>query len=182
MDNRFGYAYTCCHRLIPHNPGDLYERFLARLELTPVHREALKRKRGFTDTTIDRFMLKSTGSYVAAIVKELEARYGKEILVSAKILFENNGKGYLVNKMLLEPNILIPYFNNYGEVTGIRPHKFGLPDVPVKIFEGFSGGGAGRVVLTEGEFKAIALSQWGIPALAVPGVASFTGKNFSIVI
>ena len=30
-----------------------------------------------------------------------------------------------------------------------------------------------EIVLTEGEFKAAALLQWGIPALAMPGISAF---------
>ncbi|MGB9904377.1 MAG: CHC2 zinc finger domain-containing protein [Desulfotomaculales bacterium] len=63
-----------------------------------------------------------------------------------------------------------------AEVYYIRPHKLGFEKIAPQIYcryllQSFSN--VEHVVLTEGEFKAAALWQWRIPAVAVPGVSSF---------
>lgn len=57
----------------------------------------------------------------------------------------------------------------------IRPHKLGFenlaPQVYCRLF--MQKLRPEHVVLTEGEFKAAALWQWRIPAVAIPGISSF---------
>lgn len=88
--------------------------------------------------------------------------------------------------------ILIPYFDKDGHCTNIRPHKGGLSGKSYMrkhgyeyafrsartrthlytnfIFHNRPEGWEKKCVLTEGEHKANALAQCGIPAAAVPGI------------
>lgn len=62
----------------------------------------------------------------------------------------------------------------------LRPHKLGFEKLSPQIYCRYflqKLRPAEHVVLTEGEFKAAALWQWGIPAVAVPGVSSFGLKH-----
>jgi hypothetical protein len=88
--------------------------------------------------------------------------------------------------------VLIPYRNRNGQIIGIRPHKGNLSGKRFMREQGFEiafrstrtrsrlytsflfwerpEGWEKRCVLTEGEHKANALAQCGIPACAVPGI------------
>jgi hypothetical protein len=88
--------------------------------------------------------------------------------------------------------VLIPYRNKHGNIISIRPHKGGLSGKRFMREHGFEHafrstrtrtklytnhlfwnrpeGWEKRCVLTEGEHKANALAQCGIPAAAVPGI------------
>lgn len=88
--------------------------------------------------------------------------------------------------------ILIPYRNKEGKCIWLRPHKGGLSGKQYMREHGYELGfrssrtrtnlyttplfwdrpeaWADTVVLTEGEHKAVALAQCGIPACAVPGI------------
>lgn len=99
----------------------------------------------------------------------------------------------------VEP-ILIPYFDRDGKVTWIRPHKGNLSGKRFMIEQGYERafkttrtrtqpftnflfyqrpeGWERKCVLTEGEHKATALAQAGIPAMAVPGIQMPKNKLF----
>ncbi len=88
--------------------------------------------------------------------------------------------------------VLIPYFDKQGTCFFIRPHKGGLSSKQYMIRSGYEyafrsartrthpytnplfwnrpEGWERKCVLTEGEHKAVALAQCGIPAMAVPGI------------
>lgn len=96
--------------------------------------------------------------------------------------------------------ILIPYFNRHGIVTTIRPHKGGLSGKRWMIEHGYEYGFRStrtrthpyvtpllwnrpeawqdKCVLTEGEFKAGALFQTAIPAVATPGIQMLKNDLF----
>ncbi|HOV80368.1 MAG TPA: CHC2 zinc finger domain-containing protein [Bacillota bacterium] len=65
------------------------------------------------------------------------------------------------------------------EVYYIRPHKLGFERIAPQIYCRYflQKLRPEHVVLTEGEFKAAALWQWRIPAVAVPGISSFGVKH-----
>ncbi len=66
------------------------------------------------------------------------------------------------------------------ETYYIRPHKLGFEKISPQVYCRYllqSFPNAEHIVLTEGEFKAAALYQWRIPAVAVPGVSSFGAKH-----
>lgn len=87
--------------------------------------------------------------------------------------------------------ILIPYFNIHGEVITMRAHKGGLPKrlLPGEIEttnyshpygEHFlrQHRGTRFCVITEGELKAAACAQQGIPTLAIPGITFINNPIF----
>lgn len=152
----------------------IYEFIISSASISNEHFEQLREKRGFTAETIKKLRFVSGGNYLLDFEKELIEKHDKSLLLSSKVCIEN--KELCINPMLLKDNILIPYLDKEGKVTHIRPHKFGLKDLPVEIYHEFSI--SDGVVLTEGEFKAVACYQLGIPAIAIPGISSFSGQNF----
>lgn len=100
-------------------------------------------------------------------------------------------------KMGMTIPLLIPYTNSEGRITNIRPHKTGLSNKnylesqnlktveeilyyrgnshPFNALHGdFEHDWA---VVCEGEKKAVALSQVGIPAVALPGIFMITNRS-----
>lgn len=156
-----------------------YDRLLELAHLTEAHREELHDKRGFTDQTIDTFKLRSCGAYLAAIIERLKDEYGPDKLLKAGILNKVNG-AIVMEEQLLQEKVLIPYLDEQGKAYHLRPHKLGFKQQQAQVFSRqMLQKRPAKVVLTEGEFKAMALWQWQIPAIAVPGISSFGGKNFS---
>lgn len=141
--------------------------FVNKLHLTSEDRAALRKKRGFNDDTIDVLRFKSLGPYVEGVVKSLDRKLCQEFK-----LVDATGA---VNYQLLKPNVLIPYLDADGNAYKIRPHKMGLPDDPIKIYcdKLITSAIGDTLVITEGEFKAAALFQLGIPCVAVPGISSY---------
>lgn len=155
-----------------------YHRLIELVHLTDEHRQELKVKRGFADQTIDTFMFRSGGEYIIDVVEQLKKEYPLEDLVETGILKEINGT-YLIENQLTDGRILIPYIDEDGKIYHLRPHKLGFEGIPIQPYCKFLlKDKPAKIVLTEGEFKANALWQWGIPGLAIPGISSFGGNNF----
>lgn len=156
----------------------IYERLITLASLTGEHRAELKSKRGFTDETIDAFRLRSGGEHIEGVVAQLRNEFSDNDLLESGVLVDVNG-AKVTNNQLRENRVLIPYLDAEGRVYHLRPHKLGFKDVGVQPFcLTLVKDKPEHIVLTEGEFKAIALWQWGVPALAVPGISSFGLKNF----
>ena len=156
----------------------IYEAFINLLPLTDADREHLHKKRGFTDATIDAFKIRSGGAHTEDIMAEMRTRYAESDLIESALLVNANGRT-IINDQLLGDRLIIPYIDESGEVYHVRPHKLGFKQVPLQPFcSQILANKPEHIVLTEGEFKAIALQQWQVPALAVPGVQSFGLKNF----
>lgn len=154
-----------------------YERLIELAHLTPDDRESLKKKRGFTDEIIDEFKFRSAGDYLRGIINQLKLEYKEERLQEVGILRNVNGT-LLPEKQLLDERILIPYLDEDGHVYYLRPHKMGLSNIPAEAFSRYLLRHRSRkVVLTEGEFKAVALSAWGIAGVGSPGTGTFGEKN-----
>lgn len=155
----------------------IYQRLIELTALTGDHRDKLKSQRGFTDETIETFMFRSGGPQVQTAVDKLKEEFTDEELLAAGILVEVNGS-LATNDQLLDGRVLIPYLDENGRVYHLRPHKLGFKGIPSQPYCRFLlAGNPEHIVLTEGEFKATALYQWGFAALAVPGVSSFGAKN-----
>jgi DNA primase len=155
----------------------IYERLIDLTDLGDTDRQALKAKRGFTDETIDTFRLRTGGKHLDEIVQQIRAEFPESDLLESGILVEVNGVR-VTNSQLLEDRILIPYLDENGKVYYLRPHKLGFKDIGIQPFCRFLlKDNPEHIVLTEGEFKAVALWQWGVPALAIPGISSFGLKN-----
>lgn len=155
-----------------------YERLIELAHLTDADRETLKKKRGFTDAIIEEFKFRSGGDYIREVISQLQAEYAGDKLLEVGILRNVNGT-LLPEKQLLEERVLIPYLDEDGHVYHIRPHKLGLSNIPVEPFcRYFLRNHPKKVILTEGEFKAVALSAWDIAGIGGPGTSTFGDKNF----
>lgn len=159
-------------------PRDVYAELVRVAALTDAHRQELRAKRGFTDATIDRLLFRSGGEYMAGVIEKLRDEFSDEDLKDAGILVDVNGT-LVYNRQLLEDRILIPYLDEKGEIYHLRPHKLGFKKVPIQPYcRRFLASLPDEIVLTEGEFKAAALMQLEIPAIAIPGISSFGDKHF----
>lgn len=156
----------------------IYDRLIKLTNLTAEHREELYQKRGFNDQIIDLLQFRSGGEYLNEIMHQLEQEYAKEDLTAAGLLVEVNGTT-VVNNQLTDGRVLIPYLDESGHCYHLRPHKLGFEGIPIQPYcSCLLKNSPEHIVLTEGEFKAVALLQWGIPAVAVPGIPSFGGVNY----
>ncbi|MCG8514536.1 MAG: DUF3854 domain-containing protein [Halanaerobiales bacterium] len=158
---------------------EIYTKFLEKAKLTKVDRETLKVTRGFSDAIIDKFKFISGRKQNRQIINDLRKEYDDPVLLKAGILEEVNNNLRPCSQ-LLDSRIIIPYLDNNEKVTLIRPHKLGLGNVPIQIYcQLLLKSKPEHIIITEGEFKAVALNQWDIPGIAVPGISSFGGKYFS---
>lgn len=154
-----------------------YERLIELAHLTPEDRESLKEKRGFTDAIIDEFRFRSAGDYMREVISRLQMEYAGDRLLEIGILRNINGT-LLPEKQLLEERVIIPYLDEEGHIYYVRPHKMGLSNIPVEPFCRYLLKDHPRkIILTEGEFKAVALKAWEIAGLASPGTGTFGEKN-----
>jgi DNA primase len=154
-----------------------YERLIELAHLTLEDRESLKKKRGFTDEIIDEFRFCSCGDYIREVIEKLQTEYSVDRLFDVGILRNVNGT-FLPEKQLIEERILVPYLDEDGHVYYLRPHKMGLSNIPAEPFSRYLLRNRSRkVILTEGEFKAVALSAWGIAGVGSPGTGTFGEKN-----
>jgi len=155
-----------------------YERLIELAILTPGDRDSLKKKRGFTEKMIEEFKFRSGGEYMREVIEQLRGEYAEDKLLEAGILRNVNGT-LLPENQLLEERILIPYLDEEGHIYHLRPHKLGFSGVPAQPYCRYLLRNRPRkIVLTEGEFKAVALSAWGIAGIGGPGISSFGEKNF----
>lgn len=159
--------------------SEIYTKFLQDAELTNVDRETLKAKRGFLDKIIDKFKFVSSQKDNRKIINNLRNDYEDQALLKYGILEEVNDN-LRPCSMLLDDRIIIPYLDESGEkATLLRPHKLGLKGVNIQPYCPFLLRNKPKhIVLTEGEFKAVALAQWEIPGIAIPGIQSFSGTHF----
>lgn len=175
----------------------IYGLLLKHAVLTESHKQELIQKRGFSDETIKRFRLGSGGAHLESLEEELQkeiiAGTFREQEVVHSGVFVHDGKHARLNPVLLRTtnkikdkdvsNILIPYFNDKDEVYLVRPHKLGFKDVPSEVYHDWNlRENPSEIIITEGEFKAIAGMQYGFPTIAVPGVGSFSENKFPLLI
>lgn len=159
-------------------PRDIYTTLVRDTALSDVHRQELRSKRGFTNELIDELQFRSGGGYIQDVIEKLRDSFTDNDLKESGILVDVNGS-LVYNEQLLQENILIPYLDVNGEVYHLRPHKLGFEGRQIEIYSlHLVRNNPEKIVLTEGEFKAAALLQWGIPAIAVPGISAFGGKYF----
>lgn len=163
----------------PPSSQKIYQRFVELTHLTDEHWDATKKKRGFSDSTIDALKLRSGGDYVAGVLEQLKAEFPPDELVLSGVMVRQNN-ALIPCEQLLQDRVLIPYVDESGAVYHLRPHKLGFKGVaPQPFCRQLLRDKPEVVVFTEGEFKAAALSiEWGIPAISVPGISSFAGKYF----
>lgn len=173
---------------------NIYTQFVQLLEarggLTQKHREELNEKRGLSDETIKKARLLS-GSFPAVnqVIQELSREFTTKDVIDSGLALFPKGKGRTGNKeggmeptrFVSDEQVIIPYLSEDSEqVVYLRSHKYGAKDVPLEVFNLPALEGKPKtVVLTEGEFKALALQQVGIPSVAVGGITSFGGEKHS---
>lgn len=155
----------------------IYEFITAKAKLTAKHKKELQTKRGFTEETIQKFRFFSGGTQFLKLEKEIIEKFDRELSLSSGICVKS-GKNLAISPMLLDDRVIIPYMNKEGVSYYIRPHKLGLKDAGIEIYQEMNIDGR-DIVITEGEFKAVASMQMGIPAVALPGIASFSNQHFS---
>lgn len=163
---------------------NIYEYITQRGILSEKHLQDLTSKRGFNEATIKRNRFFSGGQYLLTLEKELSDIYKPEELLEAGI-FLKKGTTINMDPNLLDDRIIIPYLDSEGQAFLIRPHKLGLKGVGVQIYQTFniihkpeSDVSRGTLIITEGEFKACAGWQWGASCIGLPGVGSYSGKNY----
>lgn len=154
----------------------IYDFIVSKGTLTPEHREELKTKRGFSDETIAANKFFSGGKHLLSIEQELVSSFAREALMESGVCVDD-GKGICLTPILFEPRIIIPYLDKKNECYLLRPHKLGLKNVPVHVYQEKNINNR-AVILTEGEFKAVAGCQMGIASIAIPGISSFSDKHF----
>lgn len=140
----------------------LCEAIISKLVLSDIHKQSLKSDRGFDDRTIDILKFRSCGGFI-----------DNDQWFSMQVPLE-------IHDALHKTNIVIPYFDPDGKIIYIRPHKFGVAGESVQIYIPYPimGENLSTIVIAESEFKAIASCLMGIPAIGIPGIASFSKKNF----
>ncbi len=171
----------------------IYGLLIESALLLPAHQKELGEKRGFSDATIAKEKFRSGGKYLIEFEKKAFEMLGRGELIESEMLlsgvFVHNKNRMQINPVLLEEttelegkkfsNILIPYWNAAGECEMVRPHKLGFKDVDIKVYQtGNLKDRPAEIILTEGEFKAVAGMQMGIPTIAIPGISSFSEKRF----
>ena len=153
----------------------IYQRVIELTSLDPADREAMKANRGFSDVTIDEFKFRTGGPHIRNLLPKLQEEFSSSELVASGVCNIINGS-LQINKQLTDGQILIPYLDENGQAYHLRRHKLGFKGLPAQPYaKMLLRDRPEQIVLTEGEFKAAALYQWGIPALAEPGTSSFIG-------
>lgn len=153
----------------------IYEAVTTAGKLTEEHLKNL-RSRGFTDHTIKDNRFFSGGKYLAKIEQQLIADFKENELLESGVMVKPREQ-LILSESLLDDRIIIPYLTKENEVYLLRPHKLGLSGVPVQPYQ-IKNIDGNHLIITEGEFKALAACQMGFPAICCPGVGSFTGQHF----
>jgi hypothetical protein len=136
-----------------------FRKFMDEAPLTKHHVDHLKKDRGFSDLVISQMGFRSGGSHA------LQLDYLPEAYRTP----------------LADNRVIIPYLSRDGDVTLIRPHKMGLKDMGVQVYVPWpllKENLKGHVVLAESEFKAVASCMLGVPAIGIPGIATFSKKKY----
>jgi len=168
---------------------EIYTFLMDHGTLTDAHKEELITKRGFSDKIIKEQRFFSGGNYLAELEEEMLKKFKEQdLLTSGSFIFDNNKAR--MNPSLFKAtnsidkkevsNIIIPYLNKEGSAYYIRSHKLGFRGVPVEIFQEKNlSDSPTEIVLTEGEFKAVAGQSLGIPTIGIPGISSFSDMHFA---
>ncbi len=156
----------------------IYEFIVSHGKLTDEHRQELKSKRGFTDETIAKGRFFSSGKYFADLEQEMIKTFQEESLTESGTFYYPKGSTKLqISTTLMQNHVVIPYLDPAGKTYFIRPHKLGLSGVPIEIY--CPNWNIERdIIITEGEFKAMAAVQLGLSAIAIPGIGSFSKEHF----
>ena len=144
---------------------DVFKNIIEHLTLNDDDRESLKVNRGFSDEVIDKLCFRS---------------------VSESIIDKNEHLCNLPKDFkdaFRQPNVLIPYPEQDGSIAHVRPHKFGIKGLKIKPYIPYQilPSNHSTLVIAESEFKAVASCIYGVPAIGIPGIASFSGEHFNLL-
>jgi len=169
---------------------EIYKFLTDRGKLLDSHRNELREKRGFGDKHVLEYRFFSGGSYLAEFESDMLKEFKEmDLLASSTFIFDPKQNRIVINPVLLNENntvdgksvsgIIIPYVNRNDEVYSIRPHKLWLKSVTAEIYQGANlKGDPEEIVITEGEFKAVAGCIFGIPTVAIPGIQTFSETKY----
>jgi hypothetical protein len=155
----------------------IYTELCQELTLGDHHRQSLKKKRGFTDATIDTLKYKTAKPENAPIINNLTEKYGAGVMYSCGLLDKDRKPAY----QFTNPDyIIIPFLDTDGKtVKFYKSHKKGslsgmgvLPYAPYLMM-----GATDTVILCESEFKAAAMWQLGYKAQGLCGINTFSGEH-----
>ena len=160
---------------------EIYSYLIEKMELRAEDRAELKRKRGFSDATIETCRFRSIGDGNTALEEPMRAKFGEHELVTSGVFIADRTSAR-INPQLInreKTTIIIPYLRADGSVYHVRPHKLGFHGIGSEIYQELNlSGNFGEVIITEGEFKAAAARQYGLFAISVPGISSFSERKF----
>lgn len=171
---------------------EIYSFLLAKGKLLDSHKEELILKRGFPEKAILDQRFFSGGTYLMDFEEEMISTFKDQDLLNSGVFIYDNNKSRM-NPMLFKEtnvinkkevsNIIIPYLDKDGSPYCLRPHKLGFKGVPSEIFQAKNLlGDPAEVILTEGEFKAVAGMVFGIPTIGIPGIASFSEMHYQKIV
>ena len=113
---------------------------------------------------------------------QLSETYGSKALNEVGLTFQGKASTrWMEDEDAPGGKLIIPYLTVDGsQVLYLRAHKMGPPGIEIELYgQPMLANRPSCVVLAEGELKALALGQCGIPSLGLPGISSFIGKHFS---
>lgn len=169
---------------------EIYAWIVEHSKLLDAHKEELITKRAFSEKLIKDMKFFSGGPHNAALEAPLaEAFKEQDLLASSVFIYDEKQRKAIINPALLrETNkidgkevsgIIIPYLDSEGKAYVIRPHKLGLKGIPSEIYQERNlTEDPGEIIITEGEFKAVAAHAMGLPAIAIPGISSFAENKY----
>lgn len=172
----------------------IYTAFLEALESQPggallaEDLQLLRSKRGLMpETCIQSRLASGRRERIKKAVEQLKDKFPIAQLDQAGITHQ--GKPHLrwsEDQDAPQGKIIIPYLSRDGkDVLYLRAHKSGPAGVDLEVYGQHCASMVSAdnpIALTEGEYKALALHQCGVPALAIPGISSFGGKHFERLI
>lgn len=168
---------------------EIYTEVIERLGLVDAHAKELREKRGLTDEIIQKNKFRSAGLGVHEIDNALRMKFKEKDLINSGVHIIGE-REIRLNPILLDDRIIIPYLQD-GNAYHLRfclpsyrrgetqmPKMLGFSGVGVEFYHKDFLGNTYDIVITEGEFKAVAANQLGIPCISIPGISSFADKHF----
>jgi putative DNA primase/helicase len=178
-----------------------YSALLAKLDLSPAHRDDL-RSRGLDDAEIDKRQYRTMPKEGRArIARELHRRFGNGVFgVPGFVVKEGNGRKYLT--IAAAAGLVVPVRDEKGRIVALKVRRDGATEnkyvyVSSKKYGGPGPGAPAHVPLgiasptpvcrvTEGELKADAATKLsGVPTISAAGVGNWNAcipilKNFQV--
>jgi len=166
----------------------IYDRFIEMATMPEDEVKKLTLKRGLSRESIEEAKLRTTGSYLNRVLGQLLQEFDRNILLGTPLFKEIRNKKTgdfeieLHDRFMQEENIIIPYLDKQGRAYKLRIHKFFLPGDEIDFYCPFFLKPLLPLVITEAEFKEMALRQLGFNAIGIPGISSFSNRHFERLI